>query len=149
MAKKEKEKTTKSKSKSKSTKESNIQLTFAPIAMGAKQYVMRLRDKNVEIVNGEKVTTYVPLIKGLPMKVIVRVGEVLTVTESQYKQLQELGYVEDDESYNKRKSFIESLEPQHPKKPTWDAVSNESESKYYLTLRDSERKVYNDKLIRL
>ena len=146
MAKKE---TTKSKSKSKSTKKSDIQLTFAPIIMGAKQYVMRLRDKKVEVINGEKVITDIPLIEGLPIKVIVKVGEILTVTEEQYKKLQELGFVEDNESYEKRKAFINSLGKQHPTKPTWDAISNESESKYYLTLRDSERRVYNDKLIRL
>ena len=76
----------------------------------------------------------------------VNKDEIVEVTQEQFEQLQSMGFVESDEAYEKRRKFIEDIDPQHPSKPTWDSVARENE--FWLTLRDSE-KIYNDVLIRV
>ena len=145
MAAKKKETTTKSKSKSKSEPKM-IDLTFLPILGAADQYTALLRAKTIKKDYGREVAAYVPAIEGLPMKITVKKGEVLSVTEVQYKELQKRGHVETDEEYKKRQDFINGLSAQHPETLTWEMIVAEGAN--FATLRDSQDIIYNDKLIR-
>ena len=80
------------------------------------------------------------------MKLTVKKGEVINVTEEQFKALQEKGHVETDEEYQKRQNFIDNLSAQHPETLTWEMIVAEGSN--FATLRDSQDIIYNDKLIR-
>jgi len=140
--------TKKSETKKKTTtkKDEKVKLTFSPILSAATRFKILLRDKKIEEVNGRKVPVVTPKIEGLPIEFVVNKDEIVEVTQEQFEQLQSMGFVESDEAYEKRRKFIEDIDPQHPSKPTWDSVARENE--FWLTLRDSE-KIYNDVLIRV
>ena len=149
-----KKKTTKSKEDSakkttkKTTKKSkDIVLTFSPILGAADQYVALLRDKVVKENYGKEEVSYVPAVEGLPMKLVVKKGETITVTEEQFKILQERGHAETDEEYKKREEFINNLSSQHPETLTWDMIVAEGSN--FATLHESQMIIYNDKLIRV
>ena len=141
-----KKQTNKTEKKSEKKSEKKIALTFLPILGAADQYVMLLRKKIVRKEYGREVAAYAPAVEGLPMKVVVKKGAILNVTEEQLKQLQERGHVETDEQYAARQSFIENLSAQHPQTLTWDMIVAEGSN--FSTLRESQDIVYNDKLIR-
>lgn len=138
----------KKETKKKTTKKSDkkISLTFNPILGAADQYTALLRTKVVQKDYGRDVAAYAPAIEGLPMKLTVKKGEVINVTEEQFKALQEKGHVETDEEYQKRQNFIDNLSAQHPETLTWEMIVAEGSN--FATLRDSQDIIYNDKLIR-
>lgn len=139
-------KETKEKKEKKTTKKSTIDLTFLPIMGAADQYTMLLREKVIKNDFGGEVAAYAPAVEGLPMKVTVRKGEILTVTQEQFEELQKRGHVESDEEYKKREAFVKNLSNQHPEVLTWDMIVSEGAN--FATLRDSQDIIYNDKLIR-
>ena len=49
--------------------------------------------------------SYVPAIEGLPIDFIVKKGEIVEVTQDQFKALQDRGHVETDEEYQARQDF--------------------------------------------
>lgn len=142
-----KSKTTRAKSSSRAKSSKNIKLTFAPIMSAAQKFRILLRKKELKKINGRDVPTYVPLIEGLPMKLEVARGEVIEVTPEQLEQLQEGRWVETDEEYKERQKFIESMDSQHPETLTWDMIIAEGGN--WATLSDSQKIVYNDKLLRV
>lgn len=144
----EKKKTQKkSKSTKKSTKPKMVQLTFSPVASGAKEINLQLRTKQNENRNGANVIVSAPAIEGLPMILTVHKDEIIEVTEEQCAQLEEKGLVETKEEYEKRKSFVDNLENQHPDRLSYNQIVGNDSG--LLTMRDSQHKVYMDKLIRL
>lgn len=147
MAAKKKQTTKKSeKSESKSKSKKMVALTFLPILGAADQYTALLRNKTIKKDYGREVAAYAPAIEGLPIKLTVRKGEIIEVTEDQYKELQAMGHVETDEEYKKRQAFIDNLSAQHPETLTWDMIVAEGAN--FATLRDSQDIIYNDKLIK-
>lgn len=140
---------TKEKKETKSTKKTSkkIKLTFSPIMSAAVEYKMLLREKTIRNDYGREVASYAPAIEGLPLTLSVKKGEVIEVTEPQFRALQEMGYVESDEEYKAREAFIDNLSAQHPETLTWEMILAEGSN--FSTLIDSQDIVYNDKLIRI
>ena len=143
--KKSESKSTTTTSKAKKTK--MVDLTFQPILSAADQFSALLRKKTMKEEYGQRIPVYTPAIEGLPMKIVVRKGEILSVTEEQFAELQEMGHAETDEEYKKRKDFVEKMSSQHPEKLTWDMIVAEGSN--FATLRDSQFIIYNDKLLRV
>lgn len=139
-----KTKSTKAKTKSKSTK---VKLTFHPVAAGAKEMNVVLRTKKNEERNGRNVIVNAPLIDGLPEVLKVQRDEVIEVTQAQCDELEKLGLVESEAEYKERKAFVENLKTQHPDKLSYAQMDGATGD--FLTLRDSQHKVYMDKLIRI
>ena len=132
--------TTKKASTKKITKKSDkIKLTYQPIGFNAKQMTFSLKKKNVE---GRSV----PLIEGLPMQLTVAVGEVIEVTPEQFEALQENKCVESDEEYKKRINFLKGMKDQYPK--TFSDAEIAREKGHLISSQESQRMIYNDKLIR-
>lgn len=146
-----KKKTKKSESESKTTSKTKktkmVDLTFQPILSAADQFSALLRKKTMKEEYGQRIPVYAPAIEGLPMKIVVKKGEILSVTEEQFEELQKMGHAETDEEYKKRKDFVERLSSQHPEKLTWDMIVAEGSN--FATLRDSQFIIYNDKLLRV
>ena len=128
------------KSKAKMTK-----LTFNPIMSAANSFTILLRKKEIKRVNGSEVPYHAPSVEGLPMKLVVKKGEIIEVTEDQLAALEP--WVETEEEYNKRQKFIEDMSAQHPETLTWDMIVAEGGN--WSTLADSQHIVYNDKLLRV
>lgn len=141
-------KTTEKKTTEKSTKKSSnkIQLTFRPLVGGAKAMNVILKTQKFEERDGRNVAVDVPLIEGLPEKLTVHRDEVIEVTKAQYDELMNLGLVETDEEYQERQDFVDNIESQHPDKLSFSQLEGNGG---FLTLRDSQHKIYMDKLIRL
>lgn len=142
----EKKKKTQKKS-TKSTKSSKIKLTFSPVASGAKEMNVLLRTRENEERDGRNVIVSAPLIKGLPEILTVHRDEVIEVTKTQCDELEKLGLVETEEEYKQRKAFVDNLKEQHPDKLSYAQMDGANGD--LLTARDSQHKVYMDKLIRL
>lgn len=129
------------------TKSSKIKLTFKPIASGAKEINLLLRTKKMEEKDGRQVQVTAPLIEGLPVTLTVKKDEIIEVTKQQCEQLEELGFVETEEQYQERLAFVDNLQNQHPDKLSFEQLSGLNGGQ--LTSRDSQYKVYMDRLIRL
>lgn len=141
----EKKSTAKKSTTKKSSKPKTYKLTFAPIMSAATRFQILLRKKEVKKVNGREITTTSPLIEGLPMTFVVNKGEIIEVNEEQFEQLKP--WVETDDEYKRRQSFIDSMSAQHPENLTWDMIVAEGGN--WATLADSQHIVYNDKLLRV
>ena len=87
------------------------------------------------------------MIEGLPQILTVKKNEVIEVTPQQCDELEALGFVETQEEYNKRQEFVDNLDNQHPDKLSFEQMNGFNQGQ--LTMRDSQYKVYMDKLIRL
>lgn len=136
------------KKETKSTKSSKkIKLTFAPILGAAAQFSALLREKTIKTEYGNEIASYTPAIEGLPIKLTVQKGEVIEVTEEQFKALQDLGHAETDEEYKAREKFIKNMSSQHPETLSWDMIVAEGSN--FATLRQSQFIIYNDKLLRV
>lgn len=133
--------------KKKKTTTKNIKLTFMPIASGAKEVNFRLATKKMEERDGRNVQVNAPLIEGLPQILTVKKNEVIEVTPQQCDELEALGFVETQEEYKKRQEFVDNLDNQHPDKLSFEQMNGFNQGQ--LTMRDSQYKVYMDKLIRL
>lgn len=142
-----KSKKTETETKSKAKKSATVKLTFSPIMGAAEVYKALLREKVVKKSYGKDVISYQPAIEGLPIDFVVRKGEIVEVTESQFEQLQKRGHVETDEEYKRRQEFIDNLSSQHPETLTWEMILAEGSN--FSTLLDSQKIVYNDKLIKV
>lgn len=148
MAPKKKTETKKeTKKETKSKKTSKVKLTFAPIMGAAAQYKALLREKEIKKDYGREVASYVPAIEGLPIDFIVKKGEIVEVTQDQFAELQRRGHVETDEEYKERQKFIDNLNAQHPDTLSWELIIAEGAN--FATLTDSQKIIYNDKLIRV
>ena len=124
-----------------------IKLTFQPIASGAKELNCKLKTKKYEERDGREVLVTVSKIEGLPQYLTVKRGEVIEVTQAQCDKLEDLGFVETEEEYKERQKFVDNLENQHPDKLSFDQLKGLNGGE--LTMRDSQKTVYMDKLIRL
>lgn len=142
MATKKEGKTSK---KTKSTPKKKIKLTFSPIMGAGKSFNALLRKKTVKNIYGREEAVYSPAIDGLPMKLTVKKGEIIEVTEDQLEELRVRGHVETEEEYQARQHFIKSMSPQHPETLSWDMIIAEGSN--FSTLLDSQNMVYNDKLL--
>lgn len=138
--------TTKKTTTKKKSEPKMVQLTFSPVAGGAKELNLQLRTKKSEERNGSMVTVSAPAIEGLPMVFTVHKDEIIEVTETQCAQLEAKGLVETKEEYEQRKAFVDNLENQHPEKLSYNQIINDEG---LLNMRDSQHTVYMDKLIRL
>lgn len=133
--------------KSTAKKNSAVKLTFKPIASGAKEINLLLKTKKMEEKDGRTVQVTAPLIEGLPTVLTVQKDEVIEVTKKQCDQLEELGFVETEKEYKERMDFVDNLQNQHPDKLSFDQLSGINNGQ--LTARDSQYKVYMDRLVRL
>ena len=133
--------------KKSTTKSKKIQLTFHPVASGAKEMNIVLKTKEYEERDGRKMAITVPLIKGLPTMLTIAKDEVIEVTKAQCDELEKLGLVETEAEYKERKAFVDNLKTQHPDRLSYAQMDGANGD--LLTLRDSQHKVYMDKLIRL
>ncbi len=124
-----------------------IKLTFKPIASGAKEMNLLLKTQKMEEKDGRNVQITAPLIQGLPEILTVKKDEIIEVTKQQCDQLTELGFVETEEQYKERMAFVDNLQNQHPDKLSFEQLSGINNGQ--LTARDSQYKVYMDRLIRL
>jgi len=144
---KSEESETKTEKKTAKKSEKKVKLTFSPIMGAASQFTALLRAKTIKEDFGREVASYSPAIEGLPMKLVVQKGETIEVTEAQFEELQRMGFVESDEEYKARQDFITNLSAQHPETLTWEMIVAEGSN--FATLRDSQKIIYNDKLIRV
>lgn len=143
-----KKKTTSKKTTTKKKAEPKmVQLTFSPVAAGTKELNLQLRTKKAETKDGANVVVSAPLIEGLPMVLTVHKDEVIEVTEAQCAELEAIGVVETQEEYEQRKSFVDNLKEQHPERLSYEQIIGSDST--LLTMRDTQHKVYMDKLIRL
>lgn len=147
MAPKKKTKSEKSETKTTKKSEKKVKLTFSPIMGAANQFTALLREKTIKEDYGREIASYSPAIDGLPMKLVVQKGEIIEVTEKQFEELQSMGFVETNEEYKARQDFIQNLSAQHPETLTWEMIVAEGSN--FATLRDSQKIIYNDKLIRV
>lgn len=147
MAPKKKTKSEKSETKTTKKSEKKVKLTFSPIMGAANQFTALLREKTIKEDYGREIASYSPAIDGLPMKLVVQKGEIIEVTEKQFEELQLMGFVETNEEYKARQDFIQNLSAQHPETLTWEMIVAEGSN--FATLRDSQKIIYNDKLIRV
>ena len=74
-------------------------------------------------------------------------GEIIEVTQKQFKALQKEGCVESDEEYEKRKTFIKTMKNQYPK--TFSDLEVAEARGDLISAHESQRVIYNDKLIRV
>lgn len=141
--KKETKKTTTSKKTTtpRKTTSSKIKITYNPVGFNEKSTIyFPLYKKNEEGYN-------VPLIEGLPTSLSFTKGQVMEVTKKQYEELQKEGCVETDEEYKMRKSFIDGMKNQYPK--TFSALEVADRAGDLISAHESQRMIYNDKLIRV
>lgn len=143
----EKKKTQKKKTTKKSSTKKNIQLTFKPIASGAKEINLLLKTPKIEEKDGRSVQVTAPLIEGLPTILTVKKDEVIEVTPAQCDELEKLGFVETEEEYQTRMDFVDNLDNQHPDKLSFEQMNGFNQGQ--LTMRDSQNTIYMDKLVRL
>ena len=132
----------------KTTKKSSskIKLTYSPLGFGAEVMSFPLRTREYQEIDGRRVAVSVPLIKGLPMNLTVRKGEVIEVTKAQYEELKALKLVESEEEYENRKKFIDNLQNQHPQ--TFNDLEAAENLGQILNSYDSQYKIFTDKLVR-
>ena len=147
----EKKKTQKKKTATKSekkttTKSSKIKLTYAPLGFGAEVMSFPLKTREYQDIDGRRVAVSVPLIKGLPMDLTIRKGEVIEVTKAQYEELKAIKLVESEEEYENRKKFIDNLQNQHPQ--TFNDLEAAENLGQILNSYDSQYRIFNDKLVR-
>ena len=141
------EKKTQKKTTTKKTSSKKIKLTFKPIASGAKELNLVLKTPTTEEKDGRTVQVTAPLIEGLPEILTVKKDEILEVTKKQCDELEQLGFVETKEEYKARMDFVDNLENQHPDKLSLKEMDGLGQGQ--LTMRDSQYKVYMDKLVRV
>lgn len=135
----EKKKTEKKEKKEKKTTSKKIKITYNPIGFNAKIISFPLYKKDEDGRNK-------PLIKGIPMTLTLTKGEVITVTQKQFEELQAEGCVESDEEYQNRKNFIKGMKDQYPK--TFSDLEIAEQRGDLISAQESQRMIYNDKLIR-
>ena len=141
----EKKKTQKKKTTPKKTS-SKIKLTYSPIGFGAEVMTFPLKTREYQDIDGRRVAVSVPLIKGLPMQLVVHKGDIIEVTKSQYEELKALNLVETEEEYKERQKFIDNLSNQHPQ--TYNDLEKAENLGQLLNSYDSQHKIFNDKLLR-
>lgn len=139
-------KKTATKSEKKTTKSSKIKLTYSPLGFGAEMMSFPLKTREYQDIDGRRVAVSVPLIKGLPMNLTIRKGEVIEVTKAQYEELKSLKLVESEEEYENRRKFIDNLQNQHPQ--TYNDLEAAENLGQLLNSYDSQYKIFNDKLVR-
>ena len=139
-------KKTATKSEKKTTKSSKIKLTYSPLGFGAEMMSFPLKTREYQDIDGRRVAVSVPLIKGLPMNLTIRKGEVIEVTKAQYEELKSLKLVESEEEYENRRKFIDNLQNQHPQ--TYNDLEAAENLGQLLNSYDSQYRIFNDKLVR-
>ena len=139
-------KKTATKSEKKTTKSSKIKLTYSPLGFGAEMMSFPLKTREYQDIDGRRVAVSVPLIKGLPMTLTIRKGEVIEVTKAQYEELKAIKLVESEEEYENRKKFIDNLQNQHPQ--TYNDLEAAENLGQLLNSYDSQYRIFNDKLVR-
>lgn len=130
----------------KTTKSSKIKLTYSPLGFGAEVMSFPLKTREYQEIDGRRVAVSVPLIKGLPMILTIRKGEIIEVTKAQYEELKSLKLVESEEEYENRKKFIDNLQNQHPQ--TYNDLEAAENLGQLLNSYDSQYRIFNDKLVR-
>ena len=140
MAEKKTQKKTTQKKTTSKKKSDKIKLTYQPLGFNATKMTFALKKKNLE---GRSE----PLIEGLPMKLTVAVGEVIEVTPEQLEALRYEKCVESEEEYKMRKDFIKSMENQYPQ--TFSDVEAAEAKKQLISASESQRMIYNDRLIQV
>ena len=136
MVEKKEKKVTKKQSTAK-----KIKITYNPIGFNQKSMLFfPLHKKNSKGHN-------VPLIKGIPMELTFMKGDVMEVTQKQYDELVAEGCVETDEEYQMRKEFLKGMKDQYPK--NFSALEVAENKGYLISAHESQRIIYNDKLIRV
>ena len=141
MAEKKKKETKKSTTKKTTKKSTKIKITYNPVGFNAQSVIyFPLYKKNEKGVN-------VPLIEGLPMDFTFTKGQIMEVTEKQFEELQAEGCVETDEEYQMRKNFVKGMKNQYPK--TYSDLEIAERRGDLISAHESQRMIYNDKLIRV
>lgn len=103
MAKKKTEEATEEKASKKTSKKSKkIQITYSPKFSAATKKSINLKQPKTVAVGDNLRTEYEPKIEGLPMVLTLEAGEVLEVTEEQFKQLFEMGFIDTPEDIEER-----------------------------------------------
>lgn len=98
----EEEKTSKQTSKQTSKKDKKIQITFAPRFSAVQKKSINLKQPKTVAVGDSLRTEYEPKIEGLPMVLTLEAGETLEITEEQFKQLFEMGFIDTPEDIEER-----------------------------------------------
>lgn len=138
MAEKKTTKKTKT-TKTKKTSPKKIKVTYNPIGFTAETISFPLRKKDE---NGRNI----PLIEGLPMDFIVKKGEIIELTETQFKKLQGEKCIESDEEHEKRTQFLKNMKDQYPQ--TFADLEKSEREGNLISSVESQRIIYSDKLIR-
>lgn len=103
MAKKKTEEAKEEKASKKTSKKSKkIQITYEPKFSAATKKSINLKQPKTVAVGDNLRTEYEPKIEGLPMVLTLEAGEVLEVTEEQFKQLFEMGFIDTPEDIEER-----------------------------------------------
>ena len=71
----------------------------------------------------------------------------MEVTQKQYDELVAEGCVETDEEYQMRKEFLKGMKDQYPK--NFSALEVAEKKGDLISAHESQRIIYNDKLIRV
>lgn len=130
----------KERSTTKKSTPKKIKITYNPIGFNAQSMIyFPLYKKNEKGVN-------VPLIRGIPMDFTFTKGQVMEVTQKQYDELVIEGCVESDEEYKRRMAFINGMKDQYPK--SYSALEIAESRGDLISAHESQRIIYNDKLIR-
>lgn len=103
MAKKKTEEATEEKaSKKTSKKDKKIQITYEPKFSASTKKSINLKQPKTVVVGDNLKTEYEPKIEGLPLVLTLEAGEVMEVTQEQFKALYEMGYIDTPEDIQER-----------------------------------------------
>lgn len=141
-----KKKTTKKTTEKKESKKQPkmVKLTFRPLFSAATNYTVSLTEKKITIDDGIETIHKLPAIEGLPRLLTIHAGEIVEVTQSQFKQLQAFGCIESKEQLEKRKAIEANIKNQHPNRITYEMHDRQ----YDPTINSrTSSKLYNDKFI--
>lgn len=140
----EKKTTAKKTTSKKTTKKDEVKITFRPLFSAATNFTAYLQERTQIVDNGNEIVVDKPIIEGLPGTFTIKAGEIKTITQEQCDKLIELGFIESQEQRSYRESIEENLEPQHPRRLSYDVMATNRD--FNIKPRDLE-KIYTDKLI--
>ena len=120
MARKKSTKKTTKKEKEEEIQEEEIQeknpqfvnITFNPLYSAAQQKTVFLKKEKLIDDNGTEKHITVPSVEGLPMVFTIRKGDVVTITEDQYNELNKLGFVETQQERDMKIKMSGEIPPQ-------------------------------------
>ena len=98
-----------------SKKDKKIQITYNPKFSASQKKSINLKQPKTVAVGDSLRTEYEPKIEGLPMVLTLEAGETLEITTEQFKQLFEMGFIEDIEERERQRMMVNNQAGANPR----------------------------------